>query len=149
MLEKVAEMYGEKKDYLHKMNRDRYISKTVVFHKSYGDLIKEMTDYVDNSESAGKAAKEVAHVFAEEIRKEYCPKGKPKMGAKVDVTMFTIYYVFPALLMTGNPHAREICDAIVAEWPGLFGNEIGYATYEKLRDSFRNTMFGISIPKKK
>ena len=55
-----------------------------------------------------------------------------------------IYFVFPAILLTEHESANDIADAICKKWGETFkDSKIGYTTYDKLYESFRNQIFGI------
>lgn len=144
MLEQAASMFENMEAMLKKVKKKTYSERMDNFRGKYGYLFTEMTDYVDNQEEKDVAVACVADTFVGRIQEHFQVKGKIGGRKQADMNFFMIYYVFPALLLTEHENATELADAICAKWGTTFkDSKIGYTTYDKLYDSFRNKIFGI------
>lgn len=147
MLDKVESMFDEMVPMLKKIKKKNYEQRMDEFREAYGHYFQEMLEYTDAKE--GKEEKEeavgkIAEVFVEKVDKAAQVKGKINGRKQADMNFFMIYYVFPAILLTEHEWADAIADAICKRWGAVFkDSKIGYTTYDKLYDSFRNKIFGI------
>ena len=63
---------------------------------------------------------------------------------QADINLFMIYYVFPAILLTGDEEADRLCTGMKEAWNARFSDtNISYTTYDKLYDSFNEKIFGM------
>lgn len=144
MLEQVESMFDNMVGMLKKIKKKTYEPRMQGFRLKYSDYFTEMTEYMDSMEDKEQAAQDIAEAFVSAVKAGAEKNGKIGGRKQVDMNFFMIYYVFPAILLTEHENAKEIADAICARWGKTFKNsEIGYTTYEKLYDSFRNKIFGI------
>lgn len=144
MLDQVESMFDNMVGMLKKIKKKTYEPRMQGFRLKYSDYFTEMTEYMDNMENKEQAAQDIAEAFVSAVKAGAEKNGKIGGRKQVDMNFFMIYYVFPAILLTEHENAKEIADAICARWGKTFKNsEIGYTTYEKLYDSFRNKIFGI------
>ena len=115
-----------------------------LFTEKYGRYIIEMTDYIDQAADKQAAADEIADVFTDAVKNTFTKKGKINSGLQADLNMFTIYYVFPSLLLTDHPEATRIADTICVFWAKKFKNSnISYTTYDRLYETFHEKILGI------
>ena len=144
MLNQVESMFDNMVGMLKKIKKKTYEPRMKGFRVKYNNYFTEMTEYMDSMEDKQQAAEDIADAFVAAVRAGAEKNGKIGGRKQVDMNFFMIYYVFPAILLTEHENAKEIADAICAKWGKTFKNsEIGYTTYEKLYDSFRNKIFGI------
>jgi hypothetical protein len=144
MLDQVEGIFDNMVPMLKKIKKKTYEPRMEEFRKNYGAYFTEMTEYIDASPDKAQGAQELADAFVEAVKTHAQVKGKINGRKQADMNFFMIYYVFPAILLTEHENAREIADAICRKWGDTFQNShIGYTTYEKLNESFRNKIFGI------
>ncbi len=144
MLDQVGSIFDNMVAMLKKIKKKTYEPRMEEFRKEYGHYFIEMTEYMDGREDKAQAAEEIAEAFVGAVKSHAEIKGKIGGRKQADMNFFMIYYVFPAILLTEHEHAKEIADAICKTWGETFkDSNIGYTTYEKLNESFRNKIFGI------
>lgn len=144
MLNQIENIYDDRKEMMKRLKKRSYQCNMELFREKYGHYFTEMTEYIDGAEEKEKAAEELASVLVEAVDRKFRTKGRIGSGLQADLNMFTIYYVFPALLMTGHENASVIADAICAKWSKAFKNSnISYTTYERLYETFHEKIFGI------
>lgn len=144
MLEHVESIFDNMVIMLKKIKKKNYEERMTNFRKEYGHYFQEMTEYVESQEEKQAAVKNVADVFVEKVKENAEEKGKINGRKQADMNFFMIYYVFPAILLTEHEAANDIADSICKKWGETFkDSKIGYTTYDKLYESFRNKIFGI------
>ena len=121
----------------YEKNMERFIQR----NGSYFDAI---TTSVEQAEDQDEAGKQIADRFVTAVEEKYSKNGKIGGRLQVDLNLFMIYYVFPAILETKKPCASLVADTLCAEWSKRISHRaIGYTTYEQLCGSFREKIFGI------
>lgn len=146
MLEQAATMFDNRRELTKRLKRKKYEENMEAFRAEYGAVLAEMTAYTESADDKETAACEVAAAFTDAVHDAFAsPKnGKIKGYQQVDLNLFMIYYIFPALLLTEHEDADLIADAICKAWNKRFHDcNIRYADYETLLDGFRNKIFGI------
>lgn len=145
MLEKVESVFDNKEMMMKHLKKAGYAKNMEYFRNENGHYFDEMIDYVSGAEDKSQALKEIADDFTSKIRLAFTNKyGKIWGKTQADLNLFMVYYVFPAILLTENDIAEEICNALCEAWAVKFpGNKIGYTTYDKLLPKFREKIFGI------
>ena len=147
MLENVDKMYDGTILMLKKLNKKKvYEARVASFRENYGAYYDEMLDIMHQSESEGKAAaaKSIADDFTGKVFDRFQRKGKVRDTIKSDITMFTIYYVIPSLLLTGDEDAAVLAEAFKVSWADRFNIPgFGYTTYEELYANFKEKVFGL------
>ena len=129
---------------LKKLKKLSYEENMKKFRNTQGHFIDEMTGFVKAAPDAKKASEEVGRAFADGVFDAFNVGGKMKGRKQADLNFFMIYYVFPAILLTGEECAPTLCDGIRDAWNEKFsGPPINYTTYERLYETFRNKIFGI------
>ena len=144
MLNQVESIFDDMIAMLKKIKKKTYEPRMKDFRERYGHYFTEMTEYLDSMEDKEQAAQDVADAFVAAVKSHAEVKGKIGGRKQVDMNFFMIYYVFPAILLTEPENADDIDKAICKKWGKTFkDSNIGYTTYEKLNESFRNKIFGI------
>lgn len=144
MLNQVESIFDNMVAMLKKIKKKTYEPRMEEFRKNYGHYFTEMTEYMDSKEDKAQAAEDIAEAFIGAVKSYAEVKGKIGGRKQADMNFFMIYYVFPAILLTEHENAKDIADAICKKWGKTFkDSNIGYTTYEKLNNSFRNKIFGI------
>lgn len=146
MLEGAVSMFDNMEPMLKKLKKNAYETNMKTFRQTYGHYFQEMTEYIGRSDDQEKAAREMGNEFAGKVKEKFqSPKnGKIKSYVQADLNFFMIYYVFPALLLTGHEYAKTAADALCTAWGENFkdGN-ISYTDYDTLYNGFREKIFGI------
>lgn len=144
MLDQIETMFDNKEAMLKKLKKKNYEERMAEFREKNGHFFEDMISYVSSAQETKGAAEEVADTLTEAVFSRFQKNGKMNGRVQADLNFFMIYYVFPALLLTEQEKAPVIADAICEKWAKKFKNSnIGYTTYQKLYDSFRNKIFGI------
>ncbi len=144
MLEQAASMFDGMQTMMKKLKKASYEVHMKEFRRTYGDMIREMTDHTGAGEDKRRAAGDVADAFIDSVRRRFEKNGKISGTVQVDLNFFMIYYVFPAILLTEHEDAKIVADVLCEKWGEAFKNsKIGYTDYASLHKSFREKIFGI------
>lgn len=146
MLDHVEIIFENMKPMMKKLKKASYKQNMEAFVEDYGHYFREMTDLTENAENKDEAAKEIAEVFAESVEREFASSKNGRISGplQLDLNFFMIYYVFPALLLTGHEDAALIADHLRDEWGSRFkDSKIQYTDYDTLYGAFREKIFGI------
>lgn len=144
MLNQIELMFRDMNGMMKKLKRPVYEKNMEAFRQMYGHYFEEMTAYVDAAEEKGQAADRIADVLVGKVFESHAVRGKVKGRTTADLNMFMVFYVFPALLLTGHDQAKGIADAICRKWAETFKNSnISYTDYDSLCGGFRTKIFGI------
>lgn len=144
MLENVAEIYDESQLMMGKLKKKHYEERMADFREKHGHYIDEMFSYITAAPDKKVAAEEIADIFTQTVFDEKSKKGKIKGRVQMDLNMFMIYYVFPAILLTDHEDAILLCDSIKESWGNRFKNSrIEYTDYKTMYDSFSDKLLGI------
>ena len=65
--------------------------------------------------------------------------------SQMDINLFMIYFVFPAILLTQSEYAGLLADAVRDEWRGRFREsaQLNYTTYEEIYSTFQEKFLGL------
>ncbi len=144
MFEHIEEIFTDLEPMLKKLKKLSYETNMKSFREGQGHFIEEMIRYVNSSDDAKQAAVAIGTEFADGVFDAFSRNGKIPGRKQADLNFFMIYYVFPAILLTGDTYADEICTGIKDAWNARFRDtNIGYTDYDTLYNSFRNKIFGI------
>lgn len=139
-------MFDDMGSMLKKLKKDSYEANMKTFRHTHGHYFQEMIEFVEQSEEKEQAAELIGNEFAGKVMEKFqsSKNGKIKSYVQTDLNFFMIYYVFPALLMTGHESAKTIADGICTAWGQRFkDSKIQYTDYDSLYNAFREKIFGI------
>ncbi len=144
MLDNVATIFDNVDEMLKKLKKVQYEERMESFRKAYGHYFDEMLEHTAASEDKNAAADEVAGIFSKATFDRFAKKGKIKSYKQVDLNFFMVYFVFPAILLTGHEDADTVCNALKNAWNATFKDtNLSYTDYDTLYKSFRTKIFGL------
>ena len=144
MLNHVETMFDQMAAMMKKLKKANYEKNMKEFRSRNEHYFLEMTEHMDSSADKNVAAEEIAAAFVGTVSEAFQTKGKIRSRVQTDLNFFMIYYVFPAILLTDHDNAALIADAVCARWRETFpGNNISYADYDHLYQSFNEKIFGL------
>lgn len=145
MLEQAGAMFDDMEAMMHRVKKKVYKERMEFFREKNADILKEMTDFVESAEDRKAAASQIATVIADAVAERFGKKGKISGRSQMDINLYMIYYVFPAILLTQSECAEILAEAVRDEWRGRFKDsaQINYTTYEDICGNFQEKIFGI------
>lgn len=145
MFEQAAAMFDDMEAMLYRIKKKVYKERMEVFRQKNAVTLQEMTGYVEKAQDQKGAAAEVAAALADVVAARFGKRGKIGGRSQMDINLYMIYYVFPAILLTGSECAEILADAVRDEWRGRFRDsaQIRYATFEELCGNFQEKFLGI------
>ncbi len=144
MLDHIEVIFREMEIMMKKLKKASYEKNMKEFREKHNHYFCEMIEYIDSEADKDAAAEHIAKVFIDAVENSFSHNGKIKAYIQVDLNLFMIYYVFPAILLTEHQDADRICEMICRTWNGTFReSEIQYESYDKIYEAFRDKMFGI------
>lgn len=147
MLEQAGTMFDNMEAMMYRIKKKVYAERMEQFQEKNRALLAEMTGFVEQAEEQRRdeAAAQVARAFADAVEARFARRGKISGRSQMDINLFMIYYVFPAILLSGSECAVPLADAIRDEWRGRFRDsaQIGYTTYEEISSTFQEKFLGL------
>lgn len=146
MLDHVEMMFDGMEYMMDNLRKPSYQKNMEMFREKNGHFFREMIHYVEQSTDKEAAAKEIAYCITDAVNNSFSKRGKIRSRTQVDLNLFMIYYVFPAILLTESEDATLIADNIRDAWAAKFkDSNIQYTDYNRIYESFQNKIFGIPI----
>ncbi len=144
MLNQVVTMFEGMTKKVKRLKKTSYEENMKVFREKYGHYIDEMIKYIEENADKKIAAKEASLCFVNQVKEHFSVRGKVKSVTQLDLNLFMIFYVFPAILLTYHEDAKLLADTLCGTWNEQFKKtNIGYTDYDTLYKSFREKIFGI------
>lgn len=144
MLDGTIQMFANYKLMLKKIKTKTYEERFAKFMADNKSNLDAMLVYVRGRQDKDTAAAEVASIVAENVYSEYGRWGRLSGGAKADLSLYMVYFIFPSILKTEDENAVLLCDAIRDEWRTRTNNPIyEYTTYDELHGTFQEKLFGV------
>lgn len=156
MLEQAGTMFDDMEWMLSRIKKQVYRERMDYFREKNAQMLSEMVGIVEEAEKREEAEKqaqvknqheaaEVAKAFADAVETRFARHGKISGSTQMDINLFMIYYVFPAILLTQSECAVPLADAIRDEWRCRFrdSEQLGYTTYEEISGTFKEKFLGI------
>ncbi len=175
MLEQAETMFDDMARMLDRIKRKVYKERMEYFRKKNAQLLTRMVCFVEEAEeqeevenqdqtenqeeaenqsgvenqdqvkTRHQAAAEVAKTLADAVETRFAKRGKISGRNQMDINLFMIYYVFPAILLTKSECAGLLADAVRDEWRVRFrdSEKLDYTTYESLCETFKEVPFGL------
>lgn len=150
MLENVSSMFdGYSEMIAFKIGKKAsYTLAMKEFQERCGHYFTEMTGYTSESDEKDKAADEIAVTFVNAVKERFSGKHGPGKGKisgrkRLDLSFFMVYYVFPAILLTGHPDAELIAQHLQEEWNKEMEQNLTYTDYDTIRGAFQEKLFGL------
>ena len=130
---------------MRKLNKKLYEKNMTTFREKYGELIDSLLAEIADGAEPEKLSGEVGERCVNQIFAAFEKRGKMKKAVQMEKELYMIYYLFPAILLTGNDKASMLCDGIRDSWNAKFGKNINYTDYDNIYAGFVNKLFGIPI----
>ena len=147
MLEQAGTMFDNMEAMMYRIKKKVYAERMEQFQEKNRALLAQMLGFVEQAEEQrrGEAAAQVAKAFADAVEARFAKRGTISGRSQMDINLFMIYYVFPAILLSGSECAVPLADAIRDEWRGRFRDsaQIGYTTYEEISSTFQEKFLGL------
>jgi len=142
-MNEVFDMFAGYAGKIRKLNKKTYKLNFETFVDTYGEYFRGLLDQINTVDDKASMATIEGQNFAKEAFEALAVKGKIKKMQKLDISIYVIYYIFPAILESKHENAELLCDKIRDEWNAKFEQNINYADYETIRDGFRDKLFGL------
>lgn len=140
MLEQAGTMFDNMEAMLNRIKKKVYKERMEQFREKNRVILAEMTDLAEQ----GKAA-QVAKALADAVESRFAKRGKISGRSQMDINLFMIYFVFPAILLTESEAAVPLADAIRDEWRGRFRDsaQLNYTDFNELSGTFQEKFLGL------
>ena len=141
---KIEDIFTGYKRMIMDLKKPSYEANMKEFRGERGQFADDMLKHVKASPDKAAACAELGKAFADEAHEVFSRVGRIKGRMQADINLFMIYYVFPAILLTGDEEADRLCTGMKEAWNARFSDtNISYTTYDKLYDSFNEKIFGM------
>ena len=100
MLEREEAIFDDMERMLDRIKKKVYKERMESFRKKNAQLLSEMVHFVEQAEKRHEAAAEVAKTLADAAETRFAKRRKISGRTQMDINLFMIYYVFPAILLT-------------------------------------------------
>lgn len=144
MLDNIGTIFNEMQPMMKSLKKASYERNMEQFRVKHGHYFEEMMLFMEAASDKETAAGEIAGLFTAAAEDKLILRGRIRQRTQADANFFMIYYVFPALLLTGNQYAKAAADSICTAWGKKFRNSrIGYTDYDSIYGAFREKIMGI------
>ena len=145
MLEQAGTMFDNMEAMMYRLKKKAYRERMEQFREKNGAVLAEMTDFVEQAANRDKAAAQMAKALADAVEERFAKRGKISGRSQMDINLFMIYFVFPAILLTQSECAGLLADAVRDEWRRRFRDsaQLGYTTYEEIYNTFQEKFLGL------
>lgn len=145
MLEQAGAMFDNMEAMMYRMKKKVYRERMEQFREKNGAVLTEMTGFAEQAKDRDEAVVQVAKALADAVEARFAKRGKISGRSQMDINLFMIYFVFPAILLTQSECAVPLADAIRDEWRERFrgSEQLGYTTYEEICGSFQEKFLGL------
>lgn len=143
MLDGVINIFEDMNLMMGKLKKKSYENNMNKFRNDFGHYFDEMISYVSEATDKQQAAAEVAECFCNQAAEKFKNKrGKVPGRKQIDINLFMIFYVFPAIKLITHDDTTLICDTLCQKWNETFKSSISYSEYNKIYESFNEKLFG-------
>lgn len=143
MFDATEKMFGKFQLRLGKVKKKDYERIFEGFMGDNRELLCEMLQYISARDDKQEAASEVAKIVYDNMTVQYGKRGKLPKGITIDMSIYLIYYMFPAILKLEDENSKILADALRDEWRVRTKNELfDYTTYEEVHKGFKEKLFG-------
>lgn len=147
MLEQAGTMFDNMEAMMDRMKKKAYRERMGQFREKNEAIFTEMNDFVEQAEEhrRNEAAAQTAKALADAVEARFARRGKISRKSQMDINLFMIYFVFPAILLTQSEYAGMLADAVRDEWRGRFRDsaQLNYTTYEEIYSTFQEKFLGL------
>lgn len=147
MLEQAGTMFDNMEAMMYHLKKKAYKERMGEFREKNQEILAEMTELVERAEESERdeMAAQTAKAFADAVEARFAKRGKISGRSQMDINLFMIYFVFPAILLTQSEYAGLLADAVRDEWRGRFRDsaQINYTTYEEIYSTFQEKFLGL------
>ena len=147
MLEQAGTMFDNMEAMMYRLKKKAYKERMGEFREKNQEILAEMTELVERAEESERdeMAAQTAKAFADAVEARFAKRGKISGRSQMDINLFMIYFVFPAILLTQSEYAGLLADAVRDEWRGRFRDsaQINYTTYEEIYSTFQEKVLGL------
>lgn len=145
MLEQAGSLFDNMEAMMYRIKKKVYKERMAEFKDKNKELLQEMIGFVEQSKDQKTAASQIAGSLADAVEARFAKRGKISGRSQMDINLFMIYYVFPAILMTKSECAVPLADAIRDEWRGRFRDsaQLDYTTFEEICSTFQEKFLGL------
>lgn len=143
----MTELFDDYEILLQKFKKSEYIKNMDVYRNKYEEQLKTLIDAASDVNDPD-ASKDKYIEFSKQICKKYSFLNRLGKLKKQDLSLFMIYFIFPAMLLTGKDNdcderSKEACDRLLKAWNDTLGVNIDYVDYNNILAGFNDKMFGI------
>ncbi len=147
MLEQAGTMFDNMEAMMYRLKKKAYKERMGEFREKNQEILAEMTGLVEQAEESERdvMAAQTAKAFADAVEARFAKRGKISGRSQMDINLFMIYFVFPAILLTQSEYAGLLADAVRDEWRGRFRDsaQLNYTTYEEIYSTFQEKFLGL------
>lgn len=147
MLEQAGTMFDNMEAMMYRLKKKAYKERMGEFREKNQEILAEMTGFVERAEEPERdeMAAQTAKALADAVEARFAKRGKISGRSQMDINLFMIYFVFPAILLTQSEYAGLLADAVRDEWRGRFREsaQLNYTTYEEIYSTFQEKFLGL------
>ena len=144
-MQDISDIFENRNKMMYKLSKERYEQNMEEFEAENGQLIRDLLSEVGNSEDREATLQEISTSCVEQIFAKFSKLGRIKKTIQMELELFMIYYLFPAILRTNDENAAVLCDSIRDGWNKRFKKNIDYTDYDTLLTGFVTKIFGMPV----
>lgn len=144
MLQGIEMIFADRARMMTSLKKSTYEIFSKEFEQKYGHFFSEMKEYVEQAENREAAADEIGECMMQSMIKAGTNK-RGKLDAKIrsELSLFMVYYVFPAILNQGEVGTVIAEGVLVSCRAGLKNRGLRYVDYDTIYNGFNDKIFGL------
>lgn len=144
MLQGIEMIFEDRVKMMTALKKNTYEGFTKEFEQKYGHFFSEMKEYVEQAGDREAAAAEIGECMTQAMSGIGVNKrGKQDAKTRSELSLFMVYYVFPAILNQGEI-GTVIADGVLAACRvGLKNRGLQYVDYDTIHGGFNEKIFGL------
>lgn len=144
MLQGIEVIFADRGRMMTSLKKKTYEAFSMEFERKYGDYFSEMQEYAEQAEDQKMAADEIGECISQAMLRS-CANKRGKLDARTrsELSLFMVYYVFPAILKLGET-GPVIADGVLASCrKGLKNRDLQYVDYDTIYHGFTEKILGL------
>ncbi len=144
MLDGIEQIFSGRTEMMTSLKKESYETFTRRFDAEYGHYFSEMREYTERAEDKEAAADEIGARVAGAVEAACAgKKGKLDARSRSELSLFLVYYVFPAILKQGEL-GTVIADGVLKACRKVLKNRgMKYVDYDTIYHGFREKILGL------
>ncbi len=147
MKSEILSIFEDMEMFIKNLNKTTYDTNFHKFYEKHNIFFHSLLSDIENYDNKEDAANDLSMRFIEAVRSTYGnKKGVIKSYFLVDINMFVIQYIFPAIMKVESEYNLLLVESLRENWSTTFkGSNLQHTTFETIFSGLKNKFLGITL----